>query len=176
MEGWRISTAELGISDCLGAGYGALVDLLLPRAVAGAGVEGGTDRQAERGDRDCAGGTFAGRSADGAEGTGRIVDRGWLGCAGILVTGLDWVWQQAGESARGQFFGAEGGSLDGLDEGDAEAAFFELEDAVHGAAGGGGDLIFEQGGMIAGLKHHAGCCRGWSGRRGGWRCRGADLR
>lgn len=38
--------------------------------------------------------------------------------------------------ARRQLARALGGAHDGLDEGDAEAAFLEFEDAVDGAAGG----------------------------------------
>jgi hypothetical protein len=41
-----------------------------------------------------------------------------------------------------KFLGALRGAHDRLDEGDAESAFFEFENAVDGAAGGRGDLIF----------------------------------
>ena len=58
--------------------------------------------------------------------------------------------------APGELAGAFGGALDGLDEGDAQAAFFELEDAVDGAAGGGGDFVLEQRGVRAGFEDHLG--------------------
>jgi hypothetical protein len=70
--------------------------------------------------------------------------------------------------AGGEFFGALGGAFDGFDEGDAEAAFFEFEDAVDGAAGRGGDLVFEQGGVVAGFEDHFGGAEsGLGGEQGG---------
>lgn len=56
----------------------------------------------------------------------------------------------------GEFFGALGGAHNGFDEGDAQTAFFEFKDAVDGAASRGGDGVFQQRWMVAGLEHHLG--------------------
>ena len=56
------------------------------------------------------------------------------------------------------------GAHHGFDERDAQAAFFEFEDAVDGAAGGSGYGVFEQRRMVAGFEHHF--CRAESGLRG----------
>lgn len=42
----------------------------------------------------------------------------------------------------------------GLDESDAQAAFFQFEDAVDGTSSGGGYGVFQQGRVIAGFEHH----------------------
>ena len=52
---------------------GAFVALLLSRAADGAGVEGGADRQAERGDCDCVCVAVSGREPDADESR-------WVGC------------------------------------------------------------------------------------------------
>ncbi len=53
--------------------------------------------------------------------------------------------------AEEQFLGALRGLDHGLDQGDAQAAFFQFEDAIHGAARRGGDGVLQQRGMIARL-------------------------
>ena len=60
----------------------------------------------------------------------------------------------------GQFLGPLRGAHYGFDEGNAQAALFEFENAVDGAAGGGGYGVFEQGGMVAGFEHHLGGAKG----------------
>lgn len=44
-----------------------------------------------------------------------------------------------------KFLGTLRGAHDRLDEGDAESAFFEFENAVDGASSGRSDLVLEQG-------------------------------
>ena len=103
---------------------------------------------------------------------------GWRGCGSRRTLCCSWIDCTSGKRrlcgirawrlAFGEFAGALGGALDGLDEGDAQAAFFELEDAVDGAAGGGGDFVLEQGGVGAGFEHHlGGAVGGLGGEQGG---------
>ena len=76
----------------------------------------------------------------------------------------------------GELFGALRGTFYGLDERDTQTAFFKLQDSVNGTAGGGGDLIFEQGRVVAGLKHHAGGAEGGlRGEEGGDITRETDV-
>ncbi len=78
--------------------------------------------------------------------------------------------------SRGQLLGAFGGAHHGFDESDAQAAFFQFEDAVDGAAGGRGDFVFEQRGMVAGFEHHlAGAVDRLRGELRGGVARQADL-
>jgi hypothetical protein len=62
-----------------------------------------------------------------------------------------------------KFLGALRGFDDGFDEGDAKLAFFELEDAIDGAAGGSGDGVFEKSGMRAGFENDLGGAEGGLG-------------
>jgi len=55
-----------------------------------------------------------------------------------------------------EFSGTVRGFDYGFDQGDAEFAFFEFEDPINGASGGGGDGIFQERGVIAGVENHAG--------------------
>src|ERR1700757_1974930 len=56
---------------------------------------------------------------------------------------------------------------------DAQFPFFQFEDAVNRAAGGGGDGIFQQRGMVAGFQHYAGGSFPWFARRAAWPRRAA---
>src|SRR5687768_4918806 len=64
-----------------------------------------------------------------------------------------------------EFFCALGCANNRLDEGDAETAFFQFEDAVHGTAGRRCNEIFELCGMLAGLDNHARCAENHLGRK-----------
>src|SRR6516165_2524320 len=59
--------------------------------------------------------------------------------------------------AGSQLLRSFGGTHDSLDQRDAQAAFFQLKNAVDSATGGGGDFVFEQGRVVAGLEHHLAC-------------------
>lgn len=60
--------------------------------------------------------------------------------------------EKAGLSVS-QFFGALRSLYDRFDQRDPKLAFFEFHNRINRAAGGSGDGIFQERGMIAGLKH-----------------------
>ena len=78
--------------------------------------------------------------------------------------------------SRGQLLGSFCRSHYRFDERDTKAALFEFENSVDSAAGGSGDGVFEQGGMISSFEDHF--CGAEGGLRGELGCsiaRQADL-
>jgi hypothetical protein len=63
--------------------------------------------------------------------------------------------EKAGLSVS-QFLGALRGLHDRFDQRDPELSFFEFHNRINRAAGGSGDGIFQERGMIAGLEHDFG--------------------
>ena len=86
------------------------------------------------------------------------------------------IFERIASLSSGQFFCPLRGAHDSFDERHAQAAFFELQNAVDGATSGCGHGIFQQRRMIAGVEHHLGRAKGGLRRQQG-RCiaRQADL-